>query len=225
LGAGDVVLTHITSSTTTSYSDNTVIAGNHYYYRVYAYRYTTDNINGNSYDLARGRAYQVTNFVSVDYIIPLPIADLFFFASPYEGKVKLEWFTTSKHQVRHYSVERTDGDAGFSEIGRIVDLDNSQYAHYYLLDAKPFVGDNYYRLKETDYMGDENYSEVRLVSFLDDGDGDLVVFSMSDGNAYFSYPCSRNGVQWEIVDINGRILYMETTICSEGSFTKQISSA
>lgn len=58
---GAVVVANITSSQTSTFTDNQTLQCNvPYYYKVFAYRYTTDNINGNTYDAARGRAYNET---------------------------------------------------------------------------------------------------------------------------------------------------------------------
>lgn len=68
--SGDVIGTAtvvavITSSQTLAWTDNYPLAcGETVYYRVYAYRYTTDDINGNDYNVARGRAWNETSFAA-----------------------------------------------------------------------------------------------------------------------------------------------------------------
>jgi hypothetical protein len=58
-----MVVTHIKSSQITSYVDTyTLQCGQTVYYRIYAYRYSTDQFNGNTYNAARGRAYETVNF-------------------------------------------------------------------------------------------------------------------------------------------------------------------
>jgi len=57
IGSATVVAI-ITSSGTTTYTDVLTIPCNEdRFYRVYAYRYNTDNLQGNSFNVARGRAY------------------------------------------------------------------------------------------------------------------------------------------------------------------------
>lgn len=64
VGAGSVVAI-IPSSQTLTYTDPlTLNCGDTVYYQVYAYRYGTDNLNGNNYNLARGRAYNETTYAS-----------------------------------------------------------------------------------------------------------------------------------------------------------------
>ena len=52
------VVGHINFSSTLSFTDNyTLNCNNIIYYKVYAFRFGTDNLNGNSFNAARGRAY------------------------------------------------------------------------------------------------------------------------------------------------------------------------
>jgi hypothetical protein len=62
------VIALISSSSTTTYVDPTSLAcGDNFYYKVYAFRYTTDNGNGNSFNMSRGRAYN-ENGTNVEFI-------------------------------------------------------------------------------------------------------------------------------------------------------------
>lgn len=57
------VVAHIQGSLINTFIDNVNLSCNQtVYYRVYAYRYTTDQLLGNNQNLARGRAYNETNF-------------------------------------------------------------------------------------------------------------------------------------------------------------------
>jgi len=60
-----VVVAVIPSSLTLTYTDSYALTcGETIYYRIYPYRYGTDEINGNDYHVARGRAYNETNFAA-----------------------------------------------------------------------------------------------------------------------------------------------------------------
>ncbi len=59
--ASATVIATIASSSTTSYTDvMNLSCGDTLYYKVYAFRYGTDNLNGNSFNASRGRAYNET---------------------------------------------------------------------------------------------------------------------------------------------------------------------
>ncbi len=64
IGTATVVET-ITTLAPTAYTDYISIpCANNLFYRIYAYRYFEDNTNGNSFHVARGRAYNEINFAS-----------------------------------------------------------------------------------------------------------------------------------------------------------------
>ncbi|MBP6872605.1 MAG: gliding motility-associated C-terminal domain-containing protein [Bacteroidales bacterium] len=70
VGTGSVIAL-IPSSQTLTYTDPyTLNCGDTVYYQVYAYRYGTDNLNGNNYNVARGRAYNETSFGSTSIGFP-----------------------------------------------------------------------------------------------------------------------------------------------------------
>ncbi len=70
---GAVVIALIPSSQTHTYIDNiTVPCPYGVYYSVYTFRYTTDNIYGNNYNSARGRAYNETSIASCQVNGPMP---------------------------------------------------------------------------------------------------------------------------------------------------------
>lgn len=159
------IIAQITSSSTTTYTDNTVMNGNSYYYRVYAYRYGTDNPNGNSYHRSRGRAYTST-FVDVQQVNPLPVEWLSFTGEKLEKDVLLNWSTASECNNDYFTVERATDEMPFAEIGRVGGNGNSSQQHFYsFTDNAPSLGNNYYRIKQTDYNGVFQYSTSIAVAF------------------------------------------------------------
>jgi hypothetical protein len=74
IGTATIIAT-ITSATTTTYTDNiSLTCGEQMFYRVYAYRYADDNTNGNNFNVARGRAYNETEYASASVTFPSPAA-------------------------------------------------------------------------------------------------------------------------------------------------------
>jgi gliding motility-associated-like protein len=71
---GASVIALITGSQKVTYPDAvTVPCPSGFYYRIYSYRYGTDNINGNDYNMARGRAYNENVFGEVHVTGPGPV--------------------------------------------------------------------------------------------------------------------------------------------------------
>lgn len=166
LGDATVVanLDNPTAGTTISYIDNLAELGTEEY-RIYAYRYSDDNINGNSFDLARGRAYNTTNFVTITLTTPLPIELLSFTGKSIGSSNLLEWKTTTEINNDYFTLERSSDATFFSELGTIQGAGNSNTSlHYQFTDNAPLEGVNYYRLKQTDFDGTYSYSNILALS-------------------------------------------------------------
>jgi len=74
IGSAVVVNPSLAWSTTSTITDNIAVpCADGLYYRVYAFKYATDNINGNNYNVARGRAYNETEFAAIHVTIPSPV--------------------------------------------------------------------------------------------------------------------------------------------------------
>lgn len=161
------VIAQIASSLTTTYTDNTVMNGNSYYYRVYAYRYTTDNANGNSYHRSRGRAYTSTFvFVNWPFSSPLPVQLVSFTGQAENHTVQLDWITESETNNNYFSVERAANGESFEEIGRVDGSGTTSKEHAYsFIDYSPAGGVNYYRLRQTDINGTVHLSPLVAVEF------------------------------------------------------------
>ncbi|MHC1775295.1 MAG: hypothetical protein AB9834_07725 [Lentimicrobium sp.] len=72
---GAIVVANLASSTTSSYIDNiSVPCTEGLYYRIYPYRYSADNLKGNTYNIARGRAYNETDFAPIQVTIPSSVS-------------------------------------------------------------------------------------------------------------------------------------------------------
>ena len=86
-----------------------------------------------------------------------------FSAEKRENGVDIQWSTKSETNNSYFSIEKSRDGIIFSNFYTIAGQGNSNnYSKYNILDSEPFVGINYYRLKETDINGKSTYS--RMVS-------------------------------------------------------------
>lgn len=105
---------------------------------------------------------------SVDEVLdPLPVELVDFTATLVETKneVALQWTTQSETNNLGFELERSDDARNWSTIGFV----NGQgtiaaFQNYQYIDDMPFLGDNYYRLKQIDYDGAFEYSNIVQVS-------------------------------------------------------------
>jgi hypothetical protein len=97
---------------------------------------------------------------------PLPINLLRFIATPLVEAVELTWTTATETNNDYFTIERASDAIHFESIHIEDGAGNSnQILNYGWIDTNPFDGDNYYRLKQTDFDGSFTYSMVRVVNF------------------------------------------------------------
>ncbi len=79
---------------------------------------------------------------------------------------QLSWQTSNEINNDFFTIERSFDGRNFTPILEVDGAGNSQQLLYYeALDPNPQMGVNYYRLKQTDFDGKYDYSEIRSVLF------------------------------------------------------------
>ena len=107
---------------------------------------------------------------TVDNIIitvsPLPIELVEFTANPVNDFVELSWTTATEENNDYFTVERSKDADMFKELAKVDGAGNSSYTiTYFELDTSPYRGVSYYRLKQTDFDGKYDYSDIVSVFF------------------------------------------------------------
>lgn len=100
----------------------------------------------------------------------LPVQLLSFEASVIENnKVDLTWATLSETNNSFYSIERSRDALNFEVIGTREGAGTSNdIVNYSFIDLNPLEGTSYYRLKQTDFNGDFEYSEIVRINLKPD---------------------------------------------------------
>jgi hypothetical protein len=123
---------------------------------------------------------------------PLPI-ELADFNVTYESPaVVATWETASELNNDYFTLERAGTDLSFDEIGRKPGAGTSKIPHSYsMIDANPYEGTSYYRLKQTDFDGTETFSEAKSM-FIEETEKKLTVFPNPNegGKLKFSFGTS-----------------------------------
>lgn len=91
---------------------------------------------------------------------PLPLDLLSFDArKSKDDKVNLTWTTSNEKDINLFEVERSgDGKAFEASIASVKATGMASVSQYEVMDGKPLVGNNFYRLKIVDQKGRVNYS-------------------------------------------------------------------
>lgn len=151
----------------------------------------------------------------VDNSDPLPIELIKFNANCDRGSTMVTWTTASETNNDYFTVERSQDGNFFEEVG-VVDGagTTSQLNSYFLEDKYPYAGTSYYRLKQTDFDGNYDYSDMIAVSCSGNDDTEFELVSAYDdgfGNMNIAFTAGENDVYTAtLFDIQGRLLIEES---------------
>ncbi|PKP43879.1 MAG: hypothetical protein CVT95_11660, partial [Bacteroidetes bacterium HGW-Bacteroidetes-12] len=202
-------------------------------YRVYAYRYTTDNINGNTFAQERGRAYNTTNFVTATLSTPLPITLTSFTGKELSSTSNLlEWTTSSEINNDFFTLERSTDAVNFEPIATIKGAGNSnQVLNYEFIDqlqtSNLKLQTVYYRLKQTDFDGQFEYFDVIAITRKETTEIKAFYF---DKQLHIQTTNPKENAVIKIMDITGRIVFetignskiINLSLLSKGIYIYQI---
>jgi len=91
----------------------------------------------------------------------------------------LEWITSSEINNDFFAIERSNDAIHFQVVATIQGAGNSrERLSYVAYDEQPLAGQNYYRLKQTDFDGASSYSKLLVVKNGEAGVG-IQSFSVS----------------------------------------------
>ena len=93
------------------------------------------------------------------------------------SEVILRWETASEEDNSHFVVERSADGNSFEAIGTVAgNGTTSEINHYSLVDKDPYYGYNYYRLKQVDFDGDYEYSQIETVIISSQDVPDVIIY-------------------------------------------------
>jgi hypothetical protein len=156
---------------------------------------------------------------------PLPVELLFFNAIANDKTVNLNWETASEINNDYFIVERSANGREYEAIGHVNGNGNSSEINKYVFsDDQPYLGLSYYRLKQVDYDGAFEYSNIESVMI--NSIAKLNVSSILDPDFAASLLIENpNGSDLiiSIFDMSGKSIYSEKIIGSDQSFKLQIT--
>lgn len=102
------------------------------------------------------------NTTELEMLLPVRFGEFTATATP--GRVRLNWTTELELNADYFAVERSQDGRKFDLIGEIKAAGYSeQTQHYAFEDQHPGSGTIYYRLREVDYDGTEQFSSTLVV--------------------------------------------------------------
>lgn len=127
---------------------------------------TSDKITIGSYSWTGSSISNITgpNLLTYNGAVggnPLPVKLIAFKAAKEGNHVKLLWSTAMEVNNDYFSIERSTDGQQFENVGRVTGAGNaSEKMDYEFIDEAPVAGINYYRLKQIDYDGKYEYSNI-----------------------------------------------------------------
>lgn len=133
---------------------------------------------------------------------PLPVELLFFSAEPTGDRVHTRWATASEFNSAMFFVERAGVDGAFMTNGQLPAAGFSQQRiDYVWTDPEPLPGLSYYRLREQDLDGTEQWGPTVAVDRRSSG----VSVYPAGGAVALAFTDEDRDITWSIVDLVGRI--------------------
>jgi hypothetical protein len=152
---------------------------------------------------------------------PLPVELLSFNAILNEDKtVDLHWVTASETNNDYFTIEKTKDGMVYEEVGRVKGAGNSITKRQYdAKDYNPYKNRSYYRLKQTDYNGQYEYSKLVPVENTENAAFKMFPNPLGDGNLFISLQHGNsNAVTIVIYDMLGKVCFSKTVTSDDGNF-------
>ena len=111
---------------------------------------------------SNGESHTIDN-VSVPeaILLGLPVDLISFNAQERDGAVNLYWKTAFETQNEKFEIEHSTNNSSFRKVGEIQgNRSTLQLSNYTFYHQKPNRGENYYRLKQIDFNGNFEYSNI-----------------------------------------------------------------
>ena len=144
-----------------------------YYFYVFDYNYVATNDVGQRLSVPGAENYRTptpaSQLVPVAAVLPpgtvLPVELTAFTATLRNAKVNLAWSTASEKNSKGFEVQRSQNGKDFATLQFVAGQGTtSSTTNYAAVDAQPFGGTSYYRLKQVDHDGTFAYSPVAVVT-------------------------------------------------------------
>ncbi len=148
--------------------------------------------------------------------IPLPIKLNSFHVETKERTAFFTWTTATEANNSYFAIERSANGKDFQTIGTVGGAGTSATEkNYQFTDAAPLRGINYYRLKQMDFDGRSEYSEIKAVKMSSGGLVSLRPTEASEQLVITLQEAQIGNSELAIFDQLGRVIYR--TNIAEGS--------
>ena len=113
-------------------------------------------------------------FSRAEAVLPVTLSN-YSIVSADRQAVTIGWSTTAEQHNDYFSIERSTDGSNFTAIGKVEAANLASGSNYIFRDERPAIGNNFYRLSQTDLNGKTTYFSI-LKAVIDVQTGGLVMF-------------------------------------------------
>ena len=157
--------------------------------------------------------------ICVDEIMALPVQLTHFSGKETPQGAQLNWTTASELNNKGFEIERSSNSERWTNIDFVLGNGTVNTAvQYDFVDKTPARGINYYRLKQVDFDGAFEYSDIIALDF--EGDkGGISIYPNPVGTVLnVSMSETLEDVQVQLYDVSGKILWSQKGIVNQIAF-------
>lgn len=143
---------------------------------------------------------------------PLPVELISFTAKKVENTVVLEWETKSEINNDYFTVERSDNCLNFESLMTVNGAGNSiTTLNYSAIDYNPLREVSYYRLKQTDFDGNEKNSQIIAINNSPEENGQVTVYPNPASTEVFNLiiPVIKPSFDLYLINDLGKLVYSQ----------------
>jgi hypothetical protein len=147
-----------------------------------------------------------------DDVLVLPVEWLYFEGQYVQHVVRLRWATATEIDNDYFTVQKSADGEPFSGFATVDGAGNSTTVQEYsATDFFPAHGINYYRIKQTDFNGQPDFSETIALFIHENGTGVAIAPTLVKDNSVQIFFSGLRNYRAEIMlsDITGKILKQE----------------
>ena len=140
---------------------------------------------------------------------PLPIELMEFVGICGGNSIKLNWSTATETNNDYFTIERSSDGVNFNILGTVAGAGNSnQTQNYSFTDQTLYNEISYYRLKQTDFNGQFEYTKIITVSCGDAKLKDVKIYpNPATDEVTMEITGNMESVNFEIINSTGEVIY------------------
>jgi hypothetical protein len=147
----------------------------------------------------------------------LPVEFTAFTAELYNGSPLLRWSTASETNNARFVIERTTDGEVFEAVGEVAGAGTTtQPRHYSYFDITAPAGVLYYRLRQIDFNGDYDFSQLRAVQVDAENKPALMISPVAEGVNYVLRSCEMVDLL-EVWNASGQLIYRQQDAPATGN--------